>query len=730
MADGFPGSHTVEVEFTAGVWTNVASLVRSYNIRRGRDSQFTDIQPGTLTFTLDNTDGTFTPDNPTSTYWPNFVEGKRVRIKHVKSAITCTLFLGQITSIDPEYPTSPTQAVTTVTATDSLGKLQSITLDSAPTMQALYLNPVAYYPLDETATATRGSNVARTTTAPALVQRTTGRGGSLTFEDASGPGVDSSAAPTFTPVDGQNGQYLISEVDYPLATTGNFSLECWFASSKQAAASSSEFQTIVALVNSKNAGTTSSADNYVDIYTFSDRTFGAQTDTIAGKFHTDASVNNGTSVASDAGVLDGNLHHVVFTESTSAGTVTQTLYLDGASYSTNTYALSSNPARGFLRLQVGGKYGPIGYPFSGSVSGVGVYNFPLSAGQVSDNYLSGKSRAANDTLQKQLDRLTAWTGVTCTSFTGAMTRPAVLAPTKDRSALDVLLEIARGESGIAYHRYSDDIVYVLERTGSRLPTVDIPLDSEADLDDGPKLVRNSADRVSIGVGKSATATATYIDSTLASSIGPVSGETTTTLRDDAELLSVATDRISQGRDIALRLQSVVINATTATSGMTNLLGTMAPGMRARVTLPSSHFGVTYKDGYVEGWTVSFSWDVGIVYELDLSDADFLTEGVWGTARWAFGDGVATVTSGTAVGTTSTGTIVVTWTGSSTLSTSAGDYPQDFNWNGERVTVTSAPAGSTSPQTLTITARGVAPSIARSHSAGEAIDVYAAGRWAL
>ena len=112
------------------------------------------------------------------------------------------------------------------------------------------------------------------------------------------------------------------------------------------------------------------------------------------------------------------------------------------------------------------------------------------------------------------------------------------------------------------------------------------------------------------------------------------------------------------------------------------------------------------------------------------DADFLTEGVWDTARWAFGDGVATVTSGTAVGTTSTGTIVVTWTGSSTLSTSAGDYPQDFNWNGERVTVTSAPAGSTSPQTLTITARGVAPSIARSHSAGEAIDVYAAGRWAL
>lgn len=729
MADGFPASHFVEIEFTAGVWTDVSSLVRSYAIRRGRDSQFTDIQPGTLSFALDNTDGAFTPDNPTSTYWPNFVEGKRVRIRHTKTALNATLFLGQITSIDPEYPNNPTQAVTTVSATDSLGKLQSITLDSAPTMQAQYLAPVAYYPLDETDTATRGSNVARTTTAPPLVQRVSGRGGSLTFGDASGPGVDDSAAPTFTPVDGQNGQYLITDVDYPLVTTGNFSLECWFASSRQAASGSSELQTVVALVNSKNAGATAGSDNYVDIYTFSDRVAGATTDTIVGKFHTAESGNHLTSVADDAGVLDGNLHHVVFTESTSGGTVTQSIYLDGSLFSTNTYALSTSPARGFLRLQVGGKFGPIGYSFTGSVAGVGVYNYPLSAGQVTDNYLSGKPRATTDTIDKQLTRLTAWTGVTCTS-TAPSTRPAVLPATKGRSALDVLLEIARGESGIAYHSYSDDTVYVRLRAETRLPDATIPLDAEDDLAGGPSLVRNSADRVSIGVAKSASATVTYIDTALASSIGPVAGETTATVRDDAELLSLATDRISQGRDVALRLRSVRVNATTASSGVTNDLGFMVPGERARVTLPSSHFGVTYKDGYVEGWTISFARDVGLVYEIDLSDADFLTEGVWDTGRWAFGDGVATVTSGTAVGTTSTGTMVVTWTGSSTLSTTAGNYPQDFNWNGERVTVTSAPAGSTSPQTLTITARGVAPTVARSHSAGEAIDVWDAGRWAL
>ena len=53
------------------------------------------------------------------------------------------------------------------------------------------------------------------------------------------------------------------------------------------------------------------------------------------------------------------------------------------------------------------------------------------------------------------------------------------------------------------------------------------------------------------------------------------------------------------------------------------------------------------------------------------------------------------------------------------------WPSDLDWNGEIITC-SAPGGSTSPQTLTVTARGVDASVARSHSAGEVIDVaYAA-----
>ena len=50
------------------------------------------------------------------------------------------------------------------------------------------------------------------------------------------------------------------------------------------------------------------------------------------------------------------------------------------------------------------------------------------------------------------------------------------------------------------------------------------------------------------------------------------------------------------------------------------------------------------------------------------------------------------------------------------------YPHTVNWNGEQITITSAPASSTSPQTLTITARAAGGTVARVHAAGEPVDV--------
>jgi len=730
VAAGLLAGIALEIEFTAGVWTDVSALTGRAIIRRGRDSQFTDIQPGTLTFTLDNPDGAFTPDNPLSAYYPNLVEGKRVRVRATKSATTYTRFLGKISSIVPTFPTTVSQAATTITAKDALGQLQDMQLQRALDMMVLSHNPTAFYPLDEPSGSTRSSSTARGTQAPALAQRSSGRGGSLAFANGPGPGVDQTQAPVFTSVDDQNGWYLFSESDFPYATSGNFSLECWFSTSSQAAAGSSDYSTILALTTRKNPGTNVLHDNSAEITLGSDRTFGQVIDDIrARSTWVDSAFVSTTYDGVDRGVLDGALHQAVYTESTSGGTITQSVYLDGALIQTNTYAITSGPIRPLTRLQVGGLYGPIGWGYNGLVAGVAVYTGALSPADVFANYASGKPRAAGDTLDQQLARLTTWTGITC-AFDVTSGRSAVLGRTEGRSGLDVLLDIVRGETGLVYHDYASDQVIARNRASVRKTTVALTIDSDADAEGGPQLARNTADRVSIGVGKSPTSTQVAYDATIAAAIGPVQGDVETTLGSDIELQSIASDRISRGRDVALRLKKLTVDLATATNDLYGAFFGLLPGDRVRDTnLPTTHFGVTYKDGYVQGWTETISTD-GYLVELDLSDADAMTEGVWGTSRWAFGDGVCTVTGGTAVGVTGTGTITLTWAAAVALSTVGADYPMDFNWNGERVTVTAAPAGGSSPRTLTITARGVAPTVARVHAAGEPIDVWDAARWAL
>jgi hypothetical protein len=683
VAAGLPSGVALEIEFTPGVWTDVSASTGRATVRRGRDSQFTDIQPGTLTFTLDNPDGAFTPDNPTSAYYPNLVEGKRVRLRVTKSATTYTRFLGRIASIQPKYPPMIAESTTTIVAKDALGQLQDMQLQDALTMQVLSQSPVAFYPLDEPAGSTWASSIARTTQAPALAQRSSGRGGSLAFANGPGPGVDQAPAPVFTAVDDQNGWYLFSEADFAYATSGNFSLECWFASSTQAAAASSDFSTIVSLTTRKNPGTNVPHDNAAEITLGSDRTFGQVVDDIRARATwADSSFVSTTFDGVDRGTLDGALHHAVYTESTAGATVTQKVYLDGALIQTNTYALTSGPARPLTRLQVGGLYGPIGWGYTGMLAGVAVYTGALSAADVFANYASGQPRAAGDTLDQQLARLTTWTGITC-AFDTTSGRTAVLGRTENRSGLDVLLEIVRGETGLIYHDYAADQVIARHRTSTRKTTVALTIDADADADGGPEFVRNTADRVSIGVGKSPTSTQVAYDATLAASIGPVQGEVETTLGDDVQLQSVASDRISRGRDVALRLKSLSVDLMTAQNDLYGAFFALLPGDRVRGTnLPATHLGVTYKDGYVQGWTEIISTD-GYLVELDLDDADAMTEGVWDTSRWAFGDGVCTVTGGTAVGVTGTGTITLTWAAAVALSTVGADYPPD-PWTGLRM----------------------------------------------
>ncbi|MER7967668.1 hypothetical protein ABTX35_01395 [Streptomyces sp. NPDC096080] len=79
----------VEVAFGAGlsspviVFTDVsqyADLAQGIDIERGASNERADIQPGTCTIRLDNSDGRFTAARPASPYYPNVKKGSLVRV--------------------------------------------------------------------------------------------------------------------------------------------------------------------------------------------------------------------------------------------------------------------------------------------------------------------------------------------------------------------------------------------------------------------------------------------------------------------------------------------------------------------------------------------------------------------------------------------------------------------------------------------------------------------------
>src|SRR6187549_388474 len=171
-----------------------------------------------------------------------------------------------------------------------------------------------------------------------------------------------------------------------------------------------------------------------------------------------------------------------------------------------------------------------------------------------------------------------------------------------------------------------------------------------------------------------------------------------------------------------RLSSFGVDLTTSANDVTAAAMAMDPTDRIRIFgLNPAYQGVTYVDVFASGWretyiaedqSYRFVYDTDPAADYDPGRFDSTLSG-----RFAMGEGESTVTSGTAVGVTGPGTIVVTG-----VPINPAAVPLDLNWNGERVTVTAA-GGGTSPQTLTISTRAVAPTVARVHVAGEPIEIY-------
>ncbi|MEU6204599.1 hypothetical protein ABZ814_13540 [Micromonospora musae] len=148
-------------------------------------------------------------------------------------------------------------------------------------------------------------------------------------------------------------------------------------------------------------------------------------------------------------------------------------------------------------------------------------------------------------------------------------------------------------------------------------------------------------------------------------------------------------------------------------------GWLACGIGSRIqrTNPPTQYGPGPLDTLVEGWTETIgprSWTVQVTpapaEPWEVAEAD-------GVQRVA-ADGSTLSSSLSSSGTSAQITFT---TANGPWTTAAADFPIDIRVGGERVTV-SAISGSTSPQTATISARGV-NGVQRAWPAGTEVDVW-------
>lgn len=703
-----------------GAWTDVTAYARlsgqDSGIERGvgRGSEVDDSQPGYLAFTLDNIDGRFYPDSPTirvspgvtapNPYYPYFTEDIQVRW-HVNDGTSRLRFLGKITDLTPSWGgVMAADSTVHVTATDSLGQqsrgvLRSMIVQS----QLASANLLSCYPIGEITGTAVAADVSGAVMPP-LVVRAFGNGPGLSFGNT-GPGVEGDLAATFGPKNASGyGKFLISVGGAKGTLAGlGYTIEAWF---RLSVVGNGQYD-IVGVASGDRT------------YSLSVQTSGTG-GVAAGNTLVSSQTAPGFSAVSAASpaVGDGAWHHVALTHDIGGNLLSY--YLDGVAWGSAVPLTLGD----YRDLYVGGVIpnGPL--ILDGSVAAVACYNRPLSAAEVLAHAAAGLTMSVQ-TIAQQATAVAAYSGTSIAQEAGFGPQNAVPFKTAGLTPLDALLTVIRSEGGLVYDNGSGS--YCRARSALKSSTVGITLDTEADLQGPPVLSRSTLAKVATVTATSSAGNQTVTDATALALLGAGASVTLdTSLADAVEIYSIASNRISQGLNRKTRLSQVVCDLNVTKNNLYAAMLTLQPGDRVRLTnLPSEFMGATYIDGYVLGWVERLGWDDGYTFTLDLIAADAPKELGFDTFRFASGDGVATGGTMTASATT-----VVITTAGVTWSINAGDYPMDVDYNGERITLTSAPGGTTSPQSFTGVTRGVAPTVARAHTSGEPIDVADAIRFAF
>lgn len=137
---------TCEVEFDAGVWTDVSDFLDdSWSSFRGKQSERDELQPGTLTVRLDNSDRRFDPAYADGPYFGKLRPMKRLRITVAVGVFSASVFTGYVLGWAQQWGDFSSTA--TVQVVDANRLFNARLPESAYHAEVLADDPSNYWPL-------------------------------------------------------------------------------------------------------------------------------------------------------------------------------------------------------------------------------------------------------------------------------------------------------------------------------------------------------------------------------------------------------------------------------------------------------------------------------------------------------------------------------------------------------------------------------------------------------
>lgn len=577
-----------EVAFNAGyataaasrTWTDITSYVvlsDGVDIQFGGRDPLTTTEPNTLSLTLDNRDGRFTPERSSSPYYPNVKLYRPIRVTAtLPDASTSTRFLGYVTEWPTSWPDgSDAYSAVTLTAVSRMARLGSTTsLRSMREHEVLLDTPLVYYTLGDASGSTTASDTSGNGVDPA---RTVGSGTDVVFGNATGPGSDGLTAATFA-----GGKFLTTGY----AGTAAGTAECWFLRSGIPASTES-------LLYVSGSG----------LWTFS---LNPGTGRVSC---------GGGAVSSSANLCDGSWHHLVFVDD---GASARQLFVDGVLDSTAVIGFGmtlSNPSIG--GNNAGNPYNET--PLSGSIAHVAVYSQALSPTRIASHFAVGAGTLPDRALDEEstsarLIRIAGYAGVPTTEINGSGLTVVGSQDTTGKTVLDALRDVEATEAGVLYDE-RDGTLTMTARSSRYSATSAFTLDVSSQ-QIGPDLqpTYDSARLLNSVSVNGPSASARYFNQTSINDYGAATGSGDTLATDGDEPLMLAGWKVNAYSQPSTRVSSLTVDVLplgTGSPSVMNVAAATVGTLLSAANLPTQAAATT-SQYFVEGYTEHFSpesWEI-------------------------------------------------------------------------------------------------------------------------